>query len=68
MTVCNKFQAHSQSMAMNFLILQVSNNSIIISCHLRVKKESGKADLKFSIENLRSWHPVPTVQFSSVAQ
>jgi len=26
---------------------------------MKVKKESGKAGLKFNIKKLRSWHPVP---------
>ena len=35
MRVCNKFQVHSQSMVTNFLILQVSNTSIIFGCHIQ---------------------------------
>ena len=33
---------------------------------MKVKEESEKADLKLNIRKLRSWHPVPSVQFSSV--
>ena len=28
---------------------------------MRMKQESGKADLKFIIQKLRSWHPVPSL-------
>ena len=35
---------------------------------MRVKEESEKAGSKLNIEKLRSWHLVPSVQFSSVTQ
>ena len=28
---------------------------------VKVKEESGKTDLKLSIQNLRSWYPVPSL-------
>ena len=33
---------------------------------MKVKDESEKDDLKLNIQKLRSWHLVPSVQFSSV--
>ena len=33
---------------------------------MKVKEESEKVGLKVSIQKLRSWHLVPSVQFSSV--
>jgi len=35
---------------------------------MKVKEESEKAGLQLNIQKKRSWHPVPSVQFSSVAQ
>ena len=28
----------------------------------KVKEESGKAGLKFNIQKMRSWHPIPSLQ------
>ena len=33
---------------------------------MKVKKEGEKAGLNSTLKKLRSWHPVPSVQFSSV--
>ena len=33
---------------------------------MKVKEESKKVGLKLNIQKQRSWHPVPSVQFSSV--
>ena len=33
---------------------------------MKVKEESEKVGLKLNIQKLRPWHPVPSVQFSSV--
>ena len=35
---------------------------------MKVKEESEKVSLKLNIQKIRSWHLVPSVQFSSVAQ
>ena len=29
---------------------------------MKVKEESGKAGLKFNIQKMRSWHPIPSLQ------
>ena len=33
---------------------------------MKVKEESKKGGVKLNIQKQRSWHPVPSVQFSSV--
>ena len=46
--------------------LMAENEKELKSLLLKMKEESEKADLKLNIRKLRSWHPVPSVQFNSV--
>ena len=39
--------------------LMTESEDELKSLLMKVKKESGKAGLKFNIKKLRSWHPVP---------
>ena len=40
--------------------LMVENEEELKSLLMKVKEESEKAGLKFIIQKLRSWHPVPS--------
>ena len=42
-------------------ILMVESEEEQKSLFMRVKEESEKAGLKFNIQKLRSWHPVPSL-------
>ena len=53
--------------------LRYSNDTTLLaeseelkSLLMKVKEESEKVGLKLNIQKLRSWHPVPSFQFSSV--
>ena len=41
--------------------LMAESEEELKSLLMRVKEESEKAGLKFSIQKLRSWHPVPSL-------
>ena len=41
--------------------LMAESEKELKSLLMKVKKESEKAGLKLSIQNLRSWHPVPSL-------
>ena len=41
--------------------LMVESEEELKSLLMKVKEESEKAGLKLSIQNLRSWHPVPSL-------
>ena len=41
-------------------ILMAESEEKLKSFLMRVKEESEKAGLKFNIQKLRSWHPVPS--------
>ena len=45
--------------------LMVESEEELKSLLMNVKEESQKADLKLNIQKHRSWHPVPSLQFSS---
>ena len=49
-------------------ILRAESEEELKSFLMNVKKESEKAGLKLNIQKTKIWHPVPSVQFSSVAQ
>ena len=46
--------------------LMAESEEELKSLLIKVKEESEKVGLKVSIQKLRSWHLVPSVQFSSV--
>ena len=46
--------------------LMTESEQELKSLLMKVKVESGKVGLKLNIQKLRSWHLVPSVQFSSV--
>ena len=48
--------------------LMAESEEELKSLLMNVKKESEKAGLKLNIQKTKIWHPVPSVQFSSVAQ
>ena len=48
------------------IILMAESEEELKSLLMKVKEESKKVGLKVSIQKLRSWHLVPSVQFSSV--
>ena len=48
--------------------LMAESEEELKSLLMRVKEESEKVGLKFSIKKLRSWHLIPSVQFSSAIQ
>ena len=67
----NESQAGIKISRRNINNLRYVDNTILMAeseeelkSFLRVKKESGKAGLKLNSQKLRSWHPVPSVQFS----
>ena len=45
--------------------VMAENEEELKSLLMKVKEESEKADLKLNIQKHRSWHPVPSLQFSS---
>ena len=49
-------------------ILRAESEEELKSFLMNVKKEGEKAGLKLNIQKTKIWHPVPSVQFSSVAQ
>ena len=46
--------------------LMAESEEELKSLLMKVKKEGEKAGLNSTLKKLRSWHPVPSVQFSSV--
>ena len=48
------------------ITLMAESEEELKSLLIKVKEESEKVGLKVSIQKLRSWHLVPSVQFSSV--
>ena len=54
--------------SMQITIFMAESEEELKSLLMKVKEESEKVGLKFSLRELKSWHLVPSVQISSVAQ
>ena len=53
---------------MQMTILMAESEEELKSLLMKEKEESEKVGLKFSLRELKLWHLVPSVQFSSVTQ